>query len=63
MTETVPMRDVVRRALSLDARPLRALLATSTYTARVHAPLKHAAALDLSPHSQATALIARLRKH
>ena len=56
--------QVARRALSLNARPLRALLATSTCTPHVHAPLKHAAALDSSPHSPATALlIAHLRKH
>ena len=60
---TVPMREVIGRALSLNARPLRALLATSTCTPYVHAPLKHAAALDSSPHSPATALIAHLRKH
>ena len=44
------MREVTGRALSLNARPLHALLATSTCTARVHAPLKHVAAFDSSPH-------------
>ena len=60
---TVSMREVIERALSLDARPLRALLATSTCTARVYAPLKHVAAFDSSPHLPATVLIAHLRKH
>ena len=59
---TVPMREVVRRALSLNARPLPALLATSTCTPRAHAPLKHVAAFDSSPHSPATVLIAHLHK-
>ena len=48
--------------LSLNARPLRALLATRIWTARVRAPLKRLAALDSSPHSTATVLIAHLRK-
>ena len=60
---TVPMREVIGRALSLTARPLRALLATRTWTSRVRAPLKRLAALDSSPHSPATVLIAHLRKH
>ena len=37
---TAPMREVIGRALSLNARPLHALLATSTCTTRVRAPTK-----------------------
>ena len=57
------LREVIGRALSLNARPLRALLATKTCTACVHAPLERLAALDSSPHSPAAVLIAHLRKH
>ena len=61
--QTVSMREVIERALSLDARPLRALLATSTCKPHVRAPMKHVAALESSPQSPAAVLIAHLRKH
>ena len=49
---TVSMREVIGRALTLNARPLHARLATSrTCTAHVRAPMKHVAAFDSSPHS------------
>ena len=58
---TVPMREVIKRALSLVARPLHALLATNTCTPCVLAPLEHAAALGSAPQSPAAVLIACLR--
>ena len=60
---SVRLREVIGRALSLNARPLRALLATRTCIACVRAPLKRLAAVDSSPHSPAAVLIAHLRKH
>ena len=60
---TVPIREVIGRALSLNARPLRALLASTTCIARLHAPLKHAAAFDSLPNSPTLVCIAHLREH
>ena len=61
--QTVSMREVIERALSLNARPLHALLASTTCIARLHAPLQHAAAFDSLPNSPTLVCIAHLREH
>ena len=63
---SIPMREVTRRALSLNARPLHALLATSTCTARVRLSVRPRSTLQrlIRRHTlPATVLIAHLRKH